>query len=173
MKKSQTERNAAIVRLHQNGKRRSDIASRFKISPHRVRQLIETDERHKKHRAELEKKYGSHPDIVALPDSTPIEVLLLCDGKIAGWAVRIAHLEHPLYPSDRPAIKTLGDLRSTTDAQLLKEPNLGKKMLAELRRFCPPKIDETLERLFAEIRTLPADRKALAIDTLRKLCEPT
>jgi hypothetical protein len=85
--------------------------------------------------------------------------------------VRIGHLESPLYPSDMPAIQTLGDLRSTTDAQLLKEPNVGKKMITELRRFCPPKTDETLERLFAQIRTLPSDRKAFAIDMLRKLCK--
>jgi hypothetical protein len=78
--------------------------------------------------------------------------LLLCEGKIAGWVVRVGHLESPLYPSNRPAIQTRGDLRSTTDAELLKEPNVGKKMVTELRRFCPPKTEETLERLFAQIR---------------------
>jgi Homeodomain-like domain len=173
MNKSQAERNAAIVRLHQSGKRQSDIARRFKISPHRVRQIIETAERQKKHQAELEKKYGPLPDIPTLPDTTPIEVLLLCEGKIAGWAVRIGRLESPLYASGRPAIQTLGDLRSTTDLELLKEPNLGTKMVAELRRFCPPKTDETLERLFTQIRTLPTDRKAFAINMLRKLCKLT
>jgi transposase len=88
MHNSQAERNAAIVRLHQSGKRQSDIARRFKISYHRVRQIIETPERQKKQWAKLEKKYGSHSDIPTLPDTTPIEVLLLCDGKIAGWTVR-------------------------------------------------------------------------------------
>jgi hypothetical protein len=139
MNKSQTERNAAIVRQHQSGTRQSDIARQFKISTDRVRQIIETDERQKKQRADLEKKYGSHPDIAALPDTTPIEVLLLCDANITGWPVRIWHLAYPLYPNDKPAIQTLGDLRSTTDAQLLKERNVGKKMVAELRRFCAPK----------------------------------
>jgi hypothetical protein len=65
-----------------------------------------------------------------MPDTTAIEVLALCNGRIHGWAGRIGRIE---------PIRTLGDLRRTTDAQLLKEPNVGKQMLAELRRFCPPR----------------------------------
>jgi hypothetical protein len=53
---------------------------------------------------------------------------------IHGWSVRIRRLE---YTQTIEPIHTLGDLRRTTDAQLLREPNVGKKMLAELRRFCP------------------------------------
>jgi hypothetical protein len=164
-------RNAAIIQLHQSGTRQSDIASRFKISRYLVRELIKKSEREKTRRTELEKKYGRQPDIAALPDNTPIEVLLLCNAKISGWAVRIGHLEQPYHPSDRPPIRTLGDLRHMTDAQLLDEPNLGRKMLSELRRFCSPKTDETLECLFAEIRALSPDRKSLAIDALRKLLQ--
>ena len=62
-------------------------------------------------------------------------------------------------------------MRRTTDTQLLKEPNVGRKLLAELRRFCPPKTDETLERLFAKARALPPERKALVIDALTKICD--
>jgi hypothetical protein len=62
-------------------------------------------------------------------------------------------------------------LRGTADVELLREPNLGKKMLTELRRFCPPNTDETLERLFARIRALPPARKTLAIGALTKICE--
>jgi hypothetical protein len=81
-------------------------------------------------------KYGSHPNITVLPDETPIEVLCLCEGRIHGWSVRVWHLEYT--PTNEP-IRTLGDLRRATAAQLLKEPNVGRKMLAELRRFCPPR----------------------------------
>ena len=50
-----------------------------------------------------------------------------------GWAARLTHLtkspENPIW--------TLADLRNMTDAQLLTKPNIGKKMAAELRWFCP------------------------------------
>jgi hypothetical protein len=90
MKNSQSERNAAIVQQHRSGKSHSQIANDFKISPYRVRQIITTTERQDKRRAELENKYGHQPNIAALPDSTPIDVLLLCDTHIQGWAARLA-----------------------------------------------------------------------------------
>jgi hypothetical protein len=60
-------------------------------------------------------------------------VLELCDGHIHGWGARISHLKH----SNQNPIGTLGDLRHSGDRLLRKEPNVGKKMLSELRRFCP------------------------------------
>jgi len=171
MKNSQSERNAAIIQQHRRGKPHRQIANDFKISAYRVWQIITAAERQERRRAELEYKYGRRPNIAALPDSTPIDVLLLCDGHIQGWAARLAYLQRSPYPSDTTVIKTLGDLRSTTDLQLLREPNIGKKMLTELRRFCPPNTDETLERLFARIRALSPERKTLAIDALTKICE--
>jgi hypothetical protein len=171
MKNSQSERNAAIVQQYRSGKPYRQIADDFKISPYRVRQIITTTERQEKRRAELENKYGRRPNIAALPDSTPIDVLLLCDAHIQGWAARLAYLQRSPYPSAPTVIKTLGDLRGTPDVELLREPNIGKKMLTELRRFCPPNTDEILERLFARIRALPPERKILAIDALTKICE--
>jgi hypothetical protein len=171
MKNSQSERNATIIQQNRSGKPHRQIANDFKISPDRVRQIITTAEQQEKRRAELENKYGHQPNIAALPDSTPIEVLLLCDAHIQGWAARLAYLEHAPYPSAPTDIKTLGDLRSTPDVELLREPKIGRKMLTELRRFCPPNTDETLERLFARIRALPPERKIPAIDALTKICE--
>jgi hypothetical protein len=44
-------------------------------------------------------------------------------------------------------------------------------LLTELRRFCPQKKDEALERLFAKVRALPPERQALAIDALANICD--
>jgi ERCC4-type nuclease len=50
-----------------------------------------------------------------------------------GWAARLSSLANAReFP-----IRTLGDLRNMTDAELRRTRNVGKKMAAELRRFCP------------------------------------
>jgi hypothetical protein len=109
------------------------IAGELGVSRERVKQILDRVRREERRRGELVGRYGAPPDIAALPDDTPIDVLELCDGDIHGWAARISHLKH----SQQNPIGTLGDLRRTSDRLLLKEPNLGKKMLSELRRFCP------------------------------------
>jgi len=129
-----SERNATIIRLYHDGAHLADLALQFNISRDRVRQIIEQAKRSEARRAELERKYGSKLKITALPDSTPIEVLWLCGGRIQGWTARLEHLE---YAQTIEPIRTLGDLRRATDAELLREPNIGIKMLGELRRFCP------------------------------------
>jgi hypothetical protein len=75
-------------------------------------------------------------------------VLELYDGDVHGWAARISHLKH----SAQNPISTLGDLRRVSDRLLLKEPNIGKKMLAELRRFCPSQGVEEEARYVASTR---------------------
>jgi hypothetical protein len=100
-----------------------------------VKQVLAQFRREERRRAELVERYGRRPDIAALPDDTPIDVLELCDGRIHGWAARLSHLK---YSPENP-MGTLGDLRRVSDGALLKEPNIGRKMLAELRRFCPCK----------------------------------
>jgi hypothetical protein len=60
-------------------------------------------------------------------------VLALCPGKIHGWAVKVRKLAW-LPPTP---VKTLGDLRKTTDAKLRRDSFVGRKFLAELRRYCP------------------------------------
>jgi hypothetical protein len=64
-----------------------------------------------------------------------LEVLALCDGKVQGWATRIRHLTNGTY--HHAPIATLGDLRRTSDAQLLKAGKVGRKLVRELRRFSP------------------------------------
>jgi hypothetical protein len=127
-------RNANIIQLFRNGARAADLARQFKISRGRVRQIIDQAKRQDAWHAALVAKYGSHPKITALPDDTPIEVLCLCDTDMRGWGLRVKRFE---FPDNIEPIRTLGDLRRMTDAELLREPNIGKKMLGELRHFCP------------------------------------
>src|SRR5215475_12058774 len=127
-------RNANIIELFRNGARSAELARQFKISRGRVHQIIGQAKRYDAWHAELVAKYGSHPKISTLPDETPIDVLCLCDAKMRGWTLRVKRFEFPEHI--RP-IRRLGDLRTATDAELLKERNVGIKMLAELRRFCP------------------------------------
>ena len=127
-------RNANILQLFRNGARPAAPARQFKISRGRVRQIIDQAKRQDAWHAALVAKYGSHPKIDALPDETPIEVLCLCDTDMRGWGLRVMRFE---FPDIIEPIRTLGDLRRATDAELLKERNIGIKILAELRRFCP------------------------------------
>jgi hypothetical protein len=134
MNNSQKNRNAAIILQHQSGKPLRHIARDFGISPGRVQQIVKNADRDARRRSELERKYGFCPEIAALPDSTPLEVLLLCNAKIQGWSARIQNLQQPRYASGLPSLRTLGDPRSAAEIQLLKEPNVGRKSLTELRR---------------------------------------
>jgi hypothetical protein len=166
MSKAEEARNASIIELRKSGMTYGVLAHQFGLTPKRVRQIVQRAERAEKRRAELVAIYGPRPDISALPDQTPIGVLELCDDNVYGWAARITQLslsqEHP--------IQTLGDLRRASDAQLQKQPNIGKKMLRELRRFCPHAADDA--QGCANIRN--ALRQALhhmrrASDALEKL----
>jgi hypothetical protein len=142
------EREAAIIRLQKSGMTHAVIAKECGISSGRVKQIIDRVRREERRRAEFVARYGPRPDIAALPEDTPIEVLELCDGRIHGWAARISHLKH----SKRNPIATLGDLRRISDRRLRTEPNVGKKMLAELRRFCPSQCAEKEARYVASTR---------------------
>ena len=128
--KLQRERNATIISLRKKGKSTSDIAAQFSVSCGRVQQIIASGDALEQRRAQLRKRYGSCPSIERLGDRTPVEVLILYNGDIHGWAVRVSQLRHA-------SVKTLGDLRNITDAQLLSEPHIGMRMLAQLRSFCP------------------------------------
>lgn len=144
------ERNAEILRLHVRGVRNADIARQLHMRPDRVRDIIKRDERRKQHRAELEAKYGKRPKVATLPDDTPLEVLALCDGKVQGWATRIWHLANGTYL--QAPIATLGELRRTSDAQLLKTGNVGKKLVGELRRFCPGDVPSRKLQSYRDVR---------------------
>jgi hypothetical protein len=161
MRTAQYERNAAVIREKKSGKTYAEVAKEFGISRDRARQIVELARGAEKRRAELVGTYGSDPNVHTLPDDTPIEVLELCDGDMHGWAARIGHLK---YWTDHP-IRTLGELRRTSDAQLRKIPNLGKKMIAELRRFCPVH-DEQHARAAMEEALQHVNRALHAIERL-------
>jgi hypothetical protein len=80
----------------------------------------------------LEAQYGRHPDIARLSDTAPVDVLMLCRSVTHGWAVRV----HALCGGPEP-IRTLGDLRRLTDAELLARAGVGARLFAELRALCP------------------------------------
>ena len=130
--KPQHERNRSVIRLHKKGKSHTVIAAQFKVSRARVHQIIERGATLEQRRAQLKKKYGEHPRIDELGDRTPVDILILCDGDIQGWAARVTQLRRAAVP-----LKTLGDLRCVADAELLREPKIGARLLSQLRLFCP------------------------------------
>ena len=130
---ARSERNAAIIRQRQLGKDTSTIAAEFGVTRARICQIVKRLILQQHRHAALVGKYGARPNIAWLPDRTPIEVLVLCNGNILGWARRLRHLE---YAQPRP-IGTLGDLRRVSDEELRSLQCIGAKMVRELRRFCP------------------------------------
>ena len=160
-----------VIELHKSGRTKAAIASDLGISRERVKQILDRARRQERRRGGLVEQYGAYPDVAALPDDTPIDVLELCDGEIHGWSARIGHLKY----SDQHPLGTLGDLRRISDRLLLKEPNVGKKMLAELRRFCPSQEAEEEARYVASTRktagcALGALRRARgAIEELQRI----
>jgi hypothetical protein len=127
------QRNSEILRLHKLGQGATAIARQFAMKPDRVREIIARAIHREDARAELVRRFGEKPDISALPDDTPIEVLCLCPGQIQGWNTRVSNLRW-LPPTQ---VKTLGDLRKASDAQLRRDSFVGPRFLRELRRFCP------------------------------------
>ena len=131
MPRQKGDRNSTILRLLRRGGSPSVIANQFNVSPGRVTQIVAANDALDRLRAVLEKKYGVRPNIRQLADQTPIEVLILCDADMHGWAVRVKSLRRVT------TIKTIGNVRRMTDEELLRIPGVGMRMLAELRSFCP------------------------------------
>lgn len=132
MNELKRDRNASIIRLRMEGRSPSDLAAQFNLSLSRVMHIIARGDGTERRRIALKKKYGACPNIEHLPHRTPIDVLLLCDARIQGWAAKVTLLKQASVP-----IKTLGNLRRTPDAQLLREPHIGPRVVAQLRIFCP------------------------------------
>jgi hypothetical protein len=132
MPRQKGERNARIIRLLRGGENPSKIAGQFNLSPGRVTQIVAANAELDRLRSVLAKKYGTRPNIGKLADQTPIEVLILCEAGMHGWAVRVTSLRKAASP-----IRTIGTLRRMSDAELLRIPGIGTRMLRELRLFCP------------------------------------
>ena len=131
-KRKLTQRNTAIMKRFSAGDTVASIARHFTITPERVRQIVYRLSRRDAEQSKLQKQYGEKPSIATLPDETPIEVLVLLPTKVHGWAVRLRQLQYW-----EPPITTLGDLRSMTNAQLFRIPNVGRTFVKEIRRHCP------------------------------------
>lgn len=132
MNELKRNRNASIIRLRMEGGSPSDLAAQFNLSLSRVMRIIARGDSTERRRIALKKKYGTCPNIGQLPHRVPIDVLLLCDANIQGWAAKVTLLKRASVP-----IRTLGDLRRAPDAQLLREPHIGARVVAQLRIFCP------------------------------------
>jgi hypothetical protein len=159
----QTERNLEILRLHRSGEGPTAIARRLNMKAHRVSQIIKQANQRENDRAELVERYGEAPDIAALPDDTPVEVLALCPVSLHGWAVKVSNLA---WTPPTP-IKSLGDLRTATDAKLRRDSLVGKGLLAELRRYCPA---NTATVPLQSYRDAKADARA-ALRMIREVVE--
>jgi hypothetical protein len=124
------ERNAAIIALLKKARRASDLALQFNLRRGRVRQIAVSHEPLERRRSQLKKSLFRTPG--KLPDDTPVDVLIPCEANIQHWEARVRQLHRAAT-----AIRTLGDLRSTTSPGLLREPHIGARTVAELRSHCP------------------------------------
>ena len=125
-----TKRNKQIIRALQRGKSTAEVGASYGLTPLRVRQIASAYGARELRREELIKRFGVRPTFDALPNSAPIEVLMLSGTRMHGWHKRLALLR-------RCGITTLGRLRTTPNAELLNQPKVGERMLANLRSICP------------------------------------
>ena len=130
-----TKRNQQIIRALRRGKSTAEVGARFGLTPLRVRQIASAYGARELRREELIKRFGERPTFHALPNSAPIEVLMLSGTRMHGWHKRLALLR-------QCGITTLGRLRTTPNAELLNQPKVGERMLAKLRSICPYRAED-------------------------------
>ena len=130
MSRLNTKRNKRIIRALRMGKSTAEVGASFGLTPVRVRQIAAAYGAQELRREELIKRFGKRPAFDALPNSAPIEVLMLSGTRMHGWHKRLALLR-------RCGITTLGRLRTTPNTELLNQPKVGERMLAKLRSICP------------------------------------
>ena len=130
MAKRKHHRNHQIVHLHGQGASLASLANQFGISEGRIRSIIELDNPIESLKNGLRAAYGSHPNLHALPDETPIDILLLHDSNefsLRGLLKRLRSYD--------PPIRDLGDLRRTPKRRLLAVPRIGPQTLAALKNL--------------------------------------
>jgi hypothetical protein len=133
MPRRKHHRNHEIIRLHEQGASLASLASQFGLSEGRIRSIIEINGPVELLKSELRAAYGDHPNLDALPDETPIDILLLHetdDVSSRGLLNRLKSFE--------PPIRHLGDLRRMSKRRLLAVPRIGPRTLAALRDLCSP-----------------------------------
>lgn len=131
MTKRKHQRNHQIIRLHEQGASLASLANQFGISEGRVRSIIELDSPLESLKNGLRATYGNHPNLDALPDETPIDILLLHDTNAFSSRGLLKRLR-----SYDPPIRDLGDLRRTPKRRLLAVPRIGPHTLAALKDLC-------------------------------------
>ena len=133
MPKRKQHRNYEIIRLHSHGASLASLASQFDLSEGRIRSIIEVDGPVELLKDELRAAYGDHPNLNALPDETPIDILLLHDTDDVSPRGLLNRLR-----SYDPEIRDLGDLRRMSKRRLLAVPRIGPRTAAALRDLCSP-----------------------------------
>jgi hypothetical protein len=130
MPRLNTKRNKQIICALRRGKSTAEVGASFGLTPLRVRQIAAAYGARELRREQLIKRFGERPAFDALPNSAPIEVLMLSGTRMHGWQKRLALLR-------QFGITTLGRLRTIPNAELLNQPKVGERMLAKLRSICP------------------------------------
>jgi hypothetical protein len=133
MTKRKQDRNSQIIRLHEQGASLTSLASEFGLSEGRIRSIIDVDGPVESLKNELRSAYGNQPDLYALPDETPIDILLLHDTEEVSSRGLLNRLK-----SYDPQMRVLGDLRRMSKRSLLAVPRVGPRTLAAIRDLCSP-----------------------------------
>lgn len=138
--RAKNKRNCRILELHHQGVSRSSLAAKHSVTNGRIAQIVAANSATEARRAELQARYGKRPNISQLGDDTPLDVLILAGSDTHGWAVRILALSRGRKP-----IRTLGELRTMSDGELLARRGVGAGLFAEIRSLCPyaPPIQQT------------------------------
>ena len=124
-------RNHQIISLHERGAPLASLAKQFGISEGRTRQIIEVHGPLESLKDELRATYGDRPDLYALADETPIDVLLLHDTDDFSWESLLRR-----WRSFEIPIHTLGDLRRTPKRRLRALPRIGPHTFETLNALC-------------------------------------
>jgi hypothetical protein len=131
MKNRKHHRNHQIIRLREQGASLASLADQFGISKGRIGFILALDGPLESLKNELRAIYGNDPNLDALPDETPIDILLLHDTN----DVSSRGLLRRLRSYDSP-IRDLGDLRRTSKKRLLAVPGIGPRTVAALKKLC-------------------------------------
>lgn len=130
--RAKRKRNSQILEHRNRGVSLSALAAKHSLTSGRIAQIVAATAAVDARRAELEARYGRHPDIARLTDDTPLDVLILISSRTHGWPSRILALTNGRNP-----IRTLGELRRMSDQELRSRRGIGAGLFTEMRALCP------------------------------------